>query len=234
MTRPAATPLAEIKPRRAVVVRGINDEKAQNEIVTMSDVDWDAWNSPGWSTDRWSEVFVSSHTEQEPRMHETHVSSTPACSCIDSNEPDRPLQPDGLYHTDASYGKCYPESEWRLNEKHNDTLYSPFELYRRHAHLDRQQWPEQKTVESVLSPETDAAIMSPKTLTPNEKRGLLEAEQSQQEDDRIRMVLASDGLGEKRDLQRKYVGAGLDMQPARHIKDRGRTFTPHTLQFSGS
>ena len=169
---------------------------------------------PGLSNDGRQGTSPSSHTEQAPYTPESHASSNEA----------------GARSSKNSSGDI--QSGPYRAEHLNDHFYSPIELHQRHSHLERQQRPEEKTVESVFSPETDRA-MSPKTLTSNEGRQLAEAERSQQEDDQIRMMLASTRRQEKPALERDHANHTTKKQTANHIDDRGRTFTTHGGQVAG-
>ena len=152
---------------------------------------------------------VTPLTEMKPRHDTTPqntnpTSSTGACIC--------PPGTKGSYHIENPNSRCY----------------SPLELHRRHSHLQRPVSPSE-SVESVVSPENEAA-RSPKILSAAEKRELGEAERSQQEDDQIRMMMASEGRWKKAAEEREHDRL---KQAAHHINDRSRTFPTHGGQVSG-
>ena len=186
----------------------------EEQIMTRSALTPLTEVKPSLSNGSRAESSSSSHPEQAPHTQQSHASSTGAGSFSPENT-NGDVQP-GPYHT----------------QHPNDHFYSPIELHERHSHLERQQRPEERTVESVFSPETDRA-MSPKTLNSNERRQLAEAERSQQEDDQIRMMLASNRREEEPELERNHAKPTTKKQTAKHIDDRGRTFTTHGGQVAG-
>ena len=103
---------------------------------------------------------------------------------------------------------------------HNDPFHSQMAFYGRHAHLGRQSRPGEKLVQSVASPESAAAISSPKFLSETEKRDLAAMERSQRQDDEIRMDLQSRD-GEDRDGGEGQHGTARTESEKKEVTNKG-------------